>query len=292
MNHAARLLLSGACMIFCAGCSLFSNSAPLPKHASIEHAGAPAAATDYRALVEQADVIYFPQERAASGAKSEPAALLVEAVQQSGKPFAVAWDLIDATQQTLLDQLPPEGAAREQAIRKLELSGTGRAREHCRAVLRAAGLHALALQLPGAVSEKIAAGAPLTVDEQRLLPTGYTLPVGGYQAYAESSANRSGLNDRALAASYRAEVIRREFAAETIVRYFRGAAPETKLIVFAKSADFGDDKGVPFYVAQKLNVRQLVLGREKSESRGSLLAFVVLRRSFEVVDRTPRSARD
>ena len=99
------------------GCTLFSGKPPLPKHASIERAGSPAASTDYRAVLEQADIIYFPEERAASAGKSEPAALLLDAVQQSGKAYGIAWDLIEASQQPLLDELQASaGAAREELV--------------------------------------------------------------------------------------------------------------------------------------------------------------------------------
>lgn len=264
---------------------MFSGKPPLPKHASIEHAGSPARTTDYRAVIEQADVIYFPEERAGSSGKSEPAALLLEAAQQSGRPFAIAWDSLDATQQDTLEQLQgAAGAAREELIRKLELSGTGRAREHCREVLRQVHARFVALRLPQVVVDKLTAGGALNAEEQGVLATGYKLPSGGYDAYAESRANPGGVG------AYRAEVIRRQFAAEAVVRYFRAAGAETKLIVFANSNDFTDDAGVPFYVSQKMNLRQLVLGRERTTPvRGSLLAFFArdLRPGRKVVDGAP-----
>ncbi len=282
-----------------AGCASFSGKPALPKHASIERAASPAATTDYHAVVQDADVIYFPQERAASGGKSEPAALLLEALQGSGKSFAIAWDLIDAAQQPLLDELQARvGTAREELVAKLDLSGSGRAREHCRAVLRDSrlpGVHFVALRFPQALAEKMAAGARLNSDEQPFLPAGFTLPPGGLDAYAERLSATGGLNNRNVVGAYRVEILRRQFAAETIVRYFRSAGSDAKLVVFSNSSDFADDQGVPFYVAQKMQLRQLVLGRDAPQpSRTQLLTRLSrdLRRSFQVVDRTPRPARD
>ena len=292
MKRLVRYTFLFGSVLLLASCA---GKPPLPKHAAIERGGTPAAGTDYRALVADAEVIYFPQERAASGGKSEPAALLLEAVQQSGKPFAIAWDSIDATQQALLDELQIENAPRDELIRKLELTGTSRAREHCRSVLRELRAKFVAVRLPPAVADKLAAGGVLNGDEQQLLPTGFAAPTGGYRAFAESRAARAGGDDRALAAAYRAEAVQRQFAAEQIVHYFRAAGSDTKLVVFAPSADFADDTGVPFYVAQKINVRQLVLGREHAgSSRESLLAFLrgSLRGRLQIVDRAPRSAHD
>ncbi len=288
-----RLLLLVACGAV-AGCGFLPGKPPLPKHAAIVRAGAPAGGTDFRALVEQAEIIYFPEERAASGAKSEPAALLLEALQQSGKPYALAWGIVDASQQPLLDELQAStGAPRDELIVQLELTGTGRAREHFRSVLRdarLAGVRHIALRVPNAVVEKVASGAGLSAEERQYLAGGFTAPAGGFQSYAERFSGGGNFDERALAAAYRAEVVRRQFAAETIVRFFRSAPAETRLVVFAGSNDFGDGQGVPFYVAQKLKVRQLVLGREIPEpARGPLITL--LRRGLQIVDRTPGSAR-
>lgn len=295
---AVPTLLFGLSLLL-PGCGSFSGKAPLPKHASIEHLGKPASSTDFAALVQNADVIYFPSDRAGSGARSEPAALLLEALEQSGKPFVIGWDLIDATQQTVLDQLEAaSGGLREELIAKLELDGTGRAREHCRTVLREASAPAirqLALRFPRALAAKFAAAEMLSAEEQKSLPTGFTLPAGGLENYAERLSGSGGSNDRSAAITYRTALMRQEYAAEIIVRHMRIAGTETKLLVFCAPADLEPAQGTPFFVAQKLPVRQLILGREIPRSGGgSLLARANgnLRRRVEVVDRAPVAARD
>ena len=151
------------------------------------------------------------------------------------------------------------------------------------------------MRLPRPLLDKLEAGSPLASEERDYLPRGFTAPAGGFQAYAERASAAAEYNERALAGAYRAEVIRRQFAAETIVRQLRSAGGDARLIVFASSADFADVHGVPFYVAQKLNVRQLVLDRETAQPvRSPLLTGLGarLRDSFEVVDRAPRAGRD
>jgi hypothetical protein len=296
-RYASGLLVCAAAAL--SSCAIFSGKPPLPKHASIERPGSPAAGTDYRAVVDQAAIIYFPEERAASAAKSEPAALLLDAAQQSGPAFAIGWGLIDATQQALLDELQvTPDPARAELIAQLELTGSGRAREHCRSVLRDprfAAVRHVALRAPRPLVEKLTAGASLTTEERDVLPRGFTAPPGGFQAYAERTSAGLGYNDRALAGAYRAEVIQRQFAAEAIVRQMRSAGADARLIVFASSADFAEAHGVPFYVAQKINVRQLMLDRETIQpTRAPLLTGLErgFRGRFEVVDRTPRSGGD
>lgn len=239
----------------------------MPRHASIERAERPTEQTNFDLVVQSADVIYFPSERAVFGARSEPAALLMEAVERSGFSFAIAWDLIDVSQQALLDSLPAAaGAAREDLIARLELIGSGRTREHCRSVLRhirAPGVNHLALRLPPATIARVALGESLTPEEEKLLSRGFSPPRGGLESYAERLRGRNP-GDAALSASYRVELVRQQFIAERIVRQLRSAGKGSRLIVFLSGSDLRPESGVPYYVAQKSRARQLVLASDLS----------------------------
>ncbi|MEP6820835.1 MAG: hypothetical protein ABI946_00635 [Chthoniobacterales bacterium] len=257
----ARLLRYSAVVlgvIALSGCSIFSGKPALPRHAAIETRDAPSAGTDYVALVANAEVVYFPAERAAFGGRSEPSARLLDAFRQNGAPFAIGWDLLDASQQPLLDELQAStGNAREEVIRRLEMVGNGRAREHCRAVLRderLVGLRHVALGCLPVFLAKLETRERLTLEEEKQLPRGYTTPPGALEAYNENSAPRE-----APARSYRGQVVAQQFAAEQIVRHLRAAGMQSKLLVFLRASDLEAGLGVPRYVAQKLPVRQLVL---------------------------------
>ena len=235
----------------------------LPRQASIEHAAKPTAQTDYPALVASADIIYFPTERAGSGARAEPSALLLDALQQSGAPFAIGWDLIDASQQPLLDDLAtaPE-ATREALIARLELTGTGRAREHCRSILREArfaGARHVALRCPPDLAAKLRSGASALSDEEKRLLAGFTAPPGGLQTFAERLSASRDTSQRDVADSYRAHMVGQQYAAERIVRHFQSAGGGAKLLAFLPADDLAASQGVPRYVGQKVELRQLVL---------------------------------
>lgn len=258
MRRLLRVSAVGLGVIALSGCSIFSSKPALPRHAAIETRPAPSAGTDYIGLVANAEVVYFPAERAAFGGRSEPSARLLDAFLQNGAPFAIGWDLLDASQQPLLDELQgATGKAREDVIRRLEIVGSGRAREHCRAVLRderLVGLRHLALGCLPVFLAKLETRERLTPEEERQLPRGYTPPSGGLEAYTER-LTRGETTGR----SYRAQVVAQQFAAEEIVRHFRSAGMQSKLLVFLRSSDLEAGLGVPRYVAQKLQVRQLVL---------------------------------
>lgn len=265
-----------------------TSAPPLPKHAAIEGGGSGSEArTDYGAVVANADVIYFPSERAASGAGSEPAALLLEAFENAGVPFAIGWDLIDAKQQPVLDQLGSQSAAdRQSAVVRLDLAGPGRARAHCRAVLndpRTGAVHQVALKLPDSPAN---VPPPITMH--------FKPPAGGLDAFAERLSAAESLSGRDVATIYAARMEAEQFAAEQIVRHFQSGA-SGKLLVFIRSADLETGQGVPFYVAQKLPVRQLVLGSEFGRSGATKLLTGGLdreRRRLQIVDRAPIASRD
>lgn len=288
VRPGATVLLVSVCAL--AGCSL-SGKPPLPKHASIERLGKPAG-TDFAAVVENADVIYFPTNRAASGSKSEPAALLLEALEKSGRPYAVAWDLIEVPQQPLLDELEARPIAqRDNLIAKISISGNGRTQEHCRSVLRAGTSHQLALAPPNALLARIAADRSLVAADVPELPRGFILPSDGWENYAERHAT---MNNREMAESFRTQTVRQQFAAERIVEFFHRQSGENKLLVFGNEGDLEAGHGIPFYVAQKLNVRQLVIG---PDTPAPAKAKLLTRRAgagggLKIVDRTPIAAGD
>lgn len=282
MKFLRLIVLACAAMLF--GCA---GSAPLPKRAAIDLAGPSGSFADFSATVADADIVYFPSERAASAGGAEPAAQVLEAFAKNGAPFAIAWDLISANEQPLLDGLATQSvAAREAAVARLELAGNGRARAHCRAVLvdpRFAQVREIALKLPAGSDN---APAPLG--------THFRLPPGGLETFAERMSAADAQSGGDVAAMYRARVASEQFAAEQIVRHSQQGGGG-KLLAFVAAEDLESGQGIPFYVGQKLSVRQVVLGPTVSRSGNARLMTEAGRargRSLEIVDRAPSSGRD
>lgn len=289
-----RLLVSLAVAWALASCA---SRPPLPKRAALETAATPALSTDYAATVAGADIIYFPSERAASAGRSEPAALLLEAFENTGTPIAIGWDLIDTTQQPLLDQIAAAPiSAREELAARVEVGGSGRSREHCRAVLRyaaAPGIRHLALKLPEATLEKLKLGGVLTPDEQAQVATRFNAPAAGLERFAEQMTAAESLSGQNVAAAYRAHAMGQQFGASQIVRHFETGG-SGKMLVFLRTADLESGQGVPFYVAQKLQLRQLILGPNSRRNEAAKLLTRALRdgsRGFDVVDGSPGAVR-
>lgn len=238
----------------CPSCSFFSAPPPLPRQAAIESALIPAADAKFMALVQNADIIYFPSESVGSSGRFEAAWKLVEALQRDGGSFAVGWDAIAGEDQPLLDRWANGKIATGDILPRLHLHGSAGEIEICRRFLREAaplGVHLLALRLP--------------------------------------SEQRAGTTDTADEAAGRAE----RSAAAVIARYFQANRGE-KILIFFHRAHLGRDHGVPYLVAQKARARQLVLdSRPSPASSGRLLAGSLLqdgwgsRGRLEIVNGAP-----
>jgi len=84
-----RLLL-GASLWFVSSCAFFSRQPALPRRAAIGPTGS---GEKYAALVDSADIIYFPSESVTFDSRSEAAWKLLNAMRRAAAPFALAWDL-------------------------------------------------------------------------------------------------------------------------------------------------------------------------------------------------------
>jgi uncharacterized iron-regulated protein len=251
--------LSFLALLLVSNCSYFERQPPLPSHAAIESAVIPAADAKFTALVQNADIIYFPSESVGTSGRFEAAWKLVEALQRDGGPFAVGWDAIDGDEQRLLDRWAKGKVAAAEVVPQLPLHGSAREVEICRRFLREA--------------------APLGVQ---------------FLALRQARERRAATADSSDDAVLRAE----QFAAATIARYFQANRGE-KILVFFHRVHLGRDHGVPYLVAQKARARQLVLDSKPSPASGtSLLAGGLDGRrcwaggSLEIVNGAPITASD
>jgi hypothetical protein len=70
-------------------CGYFSHQPPLPRRAAIETTGSE---EKFAAVVQDADIIYFPTESVALHSRTEAAWKLLETLRERGGPFAIGWD--------------------------------------------------------------------------------------------------------------------------------------------------------------------------------------------------------
>lgn len=278
------------------GCAFFFPKPALPKRGTIEAAAAPAPGDDFSGYVARADVLYFPSERLGGGG-AEACARLLENFRREGVRFTVAWDLIDAEQQPLLDEISAAESGRERLIERLRLNGTARDRQHCRQLLRdAPGIRYLALRFPDRVLEKLRIVNYSGAAENAELPQGFTVAPNDFELFTEQLPSVRALPERDLRGLYQAYLATEQFAADRIVDHLR-EAQGTKLLVFLHRRHLDPARGVPQFVAQKIKTRQVVVEPAGTDRTGADLITSGnggrrRARLGEVVDNAPAPFRD
>lgn len=91
-----------------AGCGYFARQPPLPRRAAIEAAGSE---EKFAALIEKADIIYFPNESVTLHSRSDTAWKLLETLR-SGGSFAVGsdWSSNESERRSYLEEARKGGA--------------------------------------------------------------------------------------------------------------------------------------------------------------------------------------
>ena len=159
-NFRASLLVI---VLSCTSCVFFPSQPPLPKRAAIESTTAPRDDDRFAALVQQADIFYFPTELLGPAVSSEPAWKFVEALRKSASSFALGWDVLDGEQQPLLDEWTNRQVPIEKFTSQIRFFGSVRDRENCRAFLRETrsfGVRQLALRSPETIPAPAESVAP------------------------------------------------------------------------------------------------------------------------------------
>jgi hypothetical protein len=245
-----RFIALFSCVYF-AGCSLFSHKPALPEQVASDVSDN--AANSWTPTIQNADIIYFPVEAFVLASREDSAAKIVQALVNGGTPFSIAWQGVEPDS----DHTSPS---------EPRWIYTGKLREQCKTVMRdTIDARQLFLGLPQPIRAKLQRGSVLDGDEKRIVPRGYRTPGGGLEDFAEQLAAARGLEERDIENLYRAHVVAEQFAAEKIVAFMREHEGE-KLLVFARRRDLNGACGLPAFVSQKLNVRQITFDRDRTRS--------------------------
>jgi hypothetical protein len=102
-------LLGAALLFLLSSCGYFSHQPPLPRRAAVEPSGSE---EKFAALVQDADIIYFPSESVALHSRAEAAWKLLETLRGRGGSFAIGWDWNgnEGDRRTYVDEASKAGA--------------------------------------------------------------------------------------------------------------------------------------------------------------------------------------
>ncbi|MBV8351260.1 MAG: ChaN family lipoprotein, partial [Verrucomicrobia bacterium] len=121
-----------------------------------------------------------------------------------------------------------------------------------------ANIRNVALNAPDDLARKIARGEPLTAEETAMLPSGFAADEGGYKNFVAMMGEHPGVNETDRRRYFDAQNAWDETMADRILE-FKRRNPKLKLLVFTGRDHVSGGYGIPFYVSQKADLKQLVL---------------------------------
>jgi uncharacterized iron-regulated protein len=225
-------------------------------------ASGPPADPKFWSEIASANVIYVG-ERHTEAADHEYEFALLKGLKARGIPFAVGWEMFEASQQPLLSAWQSGRLSTGELLKQTDWAAHwGKYSPIYERMLRwsrSAGVESYALNAPASLAHKIARGESLTPEEQRLLPTGYRALPGGLRHFISQMGSHPGSGTMNFSRYYRAQTVWDQTMADRIVE-LRRENPARKLVVFAGRGHVEAPYGIPPYVKQKMpDVLQVLL---------------------------------
>ena len=254
-------LLTAGALTACTGTNraltLPKQAGPVPVNAQRQPTAAEQAYWDQLA---PARVIYIGETHN-SNSDHEYEWDVLKGLKARGTRCTVAWEMFDETQQGLLDQWTARQISTDTLLQKTDFQAHwGTLSVLYEKILRwslAEGVPSLALNAPAAMSHKLATDQALDANEKAMLPSGFHPLPGGYEHFNEQMAGspHAGADTRNL---FQAQLLWEQTMATRIVDYL-ASHPDEKLVVLLGRGHVEGGFGVPAFVMQKTDARQIII---------------------------------
>ena len=183
---------------------------------------------------------------------------IIRSLHRQGKPVTVGMEMIDLTQQAALDDYLDKRISWNEFVRRTAFDrGWGRTSPAYARVLswcRRNEVPVIALNAPQTVTRKLARNEPLTAEEKRLVPT-YPEPPGGFKQFQTAMAGHTDAGS--LGGYYEAQRAWDQAMAGRILAWLPNHSGTLVVLLGRFHAD--PWTGVPWYVARKSHVAQVIL---------------------------------
>jgi len=213
--------------------------------------------------VKQVDVIYVGETHD-DPADHDYQIQLIRGLLARKLGFAVGWEMFDWTQQALLDDWNRRRISLDELLSRTDFQKSwGRYSPAYSRILKITGqnrIRDIALNAPAELPRKMAHGENLTSEEQRMMPEGFVATEGAYKNFVSMIGDHPGMQRNDLRRFFDAQQVWDQTMAARILEFTKGH-PGGKLVVLTGRGHLLGGYGIPFYVRQKSNLKQLVLLR-------------------------------
>ena len=194
--------------------------------------------------------------------------------------FAIGWEMFDQTQQSAIDAWSSHSISLNEMLTRTDFQRRwgvySRTYERILKLAEAADVRNLALNASPEVVHKVAEGQSLTREERAALPAGFKTSEKAYSYFLSMMGSHPGINDFSSRCFFAAQNVWDQTMATRIL-HFKLHNPNTILVVIAGRGHVSGGFGIPSYVRQKANLRQLILLPEGHVGPASLLFQIPLR---------------
>ena len=211
--------------------------------------------------IKQSDVVYVGETHD-DPAHHQYELELVRGLLNRRIKFALGWEMFDGTQQNSIDAWESHSISLNEMLAKtgfdkswgvyspvyaqiLQLTGKARVKN-------------VALNAAPELVRKIARGTPLSTGEQAMLPDGFVSNEQAFNHFLGMMGGHPGLSEPDQRRFFAAQNAWDQTMASRILE-FKRRTPNVKLVVFTGRGHVSDGYGIPFYVKQKADLRQLIL---------------------------------
>jgi uncharacterized iron-regulated protein len=125
-------------------------------------------------------------------------------------------------------------------------------------VAQKANVPCLALNAAPELAQKIARGEPLTTEQRAMMPTGFVPTNQGYRNFVAMMGGHPGMSEADQRRYFDAQNVWDETMAHRILE-FKARNPKVRLVVFTGRGHVSGGHGIPFYVRQKADFKQIIL---------------------------------
>ena len=213
--------------------------------------------------VKRVDVIYVGETHD-DPADHEYQIQLIRGLLARKLGFAVGWEMFDWTQQALLEDWHRRRISLDELLSRTDFQKSwGLYSPAYSKILKITGqnrIRNIALNAPAGLPRKIAHGENLTREEQQMMPEGFVATEGAYKNFVSMIGDHPGMQRNDLRRFFDAQEVWDQTMAARILEFAKGH-PGGKLVVLTGRGHLLGGYGVPFYVRQKSNLKQLVLLR-------------------------------
>jgi uncharacterized iron-regulated protein len=235
--------------------------------------------------VLSADVVYVGETHN-DAADHQYELELIRGLLRRKVQFAIGWEMFDETQQSAIDAWSSHSISLNEMLTRTDFQRRwgiySRAYQQILKLAGDAGVQNLALNASPELVHKVAEGQPLTKEERAAMPAGFKTSEKAYSYFLSMMGSHPGVNEVNKRRFFAAQNVWDQTMATRILQ-FKLHNPTITLVVIAGRGHVSGAFGIPSYVRQKANLRQLIL---LPGSRGARIAHPLPRIS-DLGGRTP-----